>query len=46
MNSQEEKNIILEEDHVGVNDVVIIQQLSKNMILCYADDVSEKWQYL
>jgi hypothetical protein len=38
--------MILEEVQDGANDVEITLQLSKNMILCYADDVLEKWQYL
>ena len=32
----------LEEVQDGVRDAEIIQQLFRNMILCYADDVLEK----
>jgi len=46
MNLQGEKNMTLEGVPDGVNDVEIILQLSKNMILCFAGDVSEKSQYL
>ncbi len=45
MNLQVEKNTLLEEDHVGVNDVAIILQLYKNIIYFFADDVLEKWLY-
>ena len=45
MNLQEEKNTILEEGHGGVNAVVIILQLYKNIIYFFADDVLEKWLY-
>jgi len=45
MNLQEEKNTILEEDHVGVNAVAIILQLYKNISCFYAEDVLEKWLY-
>ena len=38
--------MILGEDPDGVKDVEIIQQLFKNMILCYADDALEKSQHL
>ncbi len=42
MNSQEEKNTLLEEVHVGVNAVAIILQLYKNISYFYAEDVLEK----
>ena len=42
MNSQEEKNILLEEVHVGVNAVAIILQLYKNISYFFAEDVLEK----
>ena len=42
MKQLEEKNIGLEEDHVGVNDAEIIQLLFKNMIYLYVDVVLEK----
>jgi hypothetical protein len=42
MNQLEEKNTSLEEVHVGVNDVEIIQLLFKNMIYLYVDVVLEK----
>jgi len=43
MNLQEEKNTILEEGHGGVNAVVIILQLYKNIIYFFVEDVLEKW---
>ncbi len=43
MNSQEEKNTLLEEDHVGVNAVEITLQLYKNISYFFAEDVLEKW---
>jgi len=43
MNSQEEKNTLLEEAHVGVNAVEIILQLYKNISYFFAEDVLEKW---
>jgi hypothetical protein len=42
MNSQEEKNTLLEEAHVGVNAVEIILQLYKNISYFFAEDVLEK----
>ena len=42
MNLQEEKNTILEEDHVGVNAVGIILQSYKNISYFFAEDVLEK----
>ena len=42
MKQLEEKNIGLEGDHVGVNDVETIQLLFKNMIYLYVDVVLEK----
>jgi|TARA_B100000959_G_scaffold97939_1_gene103655 hypothetical protein len=42
MNQLEEHSIGLEEAHVGVNDVEIIQLLFKNMIYLYVDVVLEK----
>ena len=42
MKQLEEKNIDLEEVHVGVNDVEIIRLLFKNMIYLYVDVVLEK----
>jgi len=43
MNLQEEKNTILEEDHVGVNAAGIILQLYKNTSYIFVEDVLEKW---
>ena len=42
MNQPGEQNIGLEEVHVGVNDVEIIQLLFKNMIYLYVDVVLGK----
>ncbi len=36
------KNIILEEDHDGVNDVETIQPLFKNIIYIFVEDVLGK----
>jgi len=42
MNSQEEKNILLEEVHVGVNAVASILQLYKKTSYFFDEDVLEK----
>jgi len=46
MNQLEEHSIGLEEVHVGVKDVEIIQLLFKNTICLYADAVLEKLQFI
>jgi len=42
MSLQAEKNIPLEEVHVGVKDVAITQLLSKNMTSLFVEDVLER----
>ena len=45
MKQLEEKSINLEEALDGVNDVVIIQLLSKNMIYSFVEGALEKLQH-
>ena len=45
MKQLEEKSINLEEALDGVNDVVIIQLLSKNMIYSFVEGALEKLRY-